>query len=218
MAADWYYLVEGRICGPIKQSEMRKLATQGEITPSTRIRRDGQVSWFSAGILSGLFPDGATETKQSASSRQVKSDAEWHLRDITGRMFGPVPKTQLDDWFRDGQISGDCQIRHVGWREWRGASEVFPDLNEGAIDWGNVWDRFVRICSVALDRVKGYFARLTIRWSPSPPHLRRCINKISHCQFSTHAACVYCGDPTVGRDIVNFPSFSGRGVRVSWGS
>ncbi len=200
MAANWYYESNGTERGPISGSDIRKLAAAGEITPSTRVRPADRNDWMTAGQLRGLFRVTATPSKESSRATTGQDGGAWYLRDITGKTFGPVTKAQLEEWYQNHQISAACQIRRKDWSEWQGAAEVYPSLNERTFDWKQVRKRIAKIWPFVRDHVQTYFAGLTIHWSPAASHLRRCVAN-SHHQFSTHTACIQCGQQTIGPHV-----------------
>jgi len=55
--------------------------------------------------------------------------AEWHFKTETGEEYGPVGRDELDEWFREGRITADCQIRSAAADEWQRAAEVYPQLS-----------------------------------------------------------------------------------------
>ncbi len=42
--------------------------------------------------------------------------------------YGPVPKSTLDQWCREGRIAQDTRILRSDWKKWRKASFVYPEL------------------------------------------------------------------------------------------
>lgn len=200
MPANWYYESNGIEYGPTSGSEMRKLVANGLITPSTRVRPADQNEWLAAGELRALFKEKSTPSKNSSGATIAQDAGEWYLRDVTGKTFGPVAKVQLDEWYQNNQISAECYVRRKDWQDWEEAAEVYPSLNEEAFNWQHVWGKFAKIFCVVRDHVQGYFAGLTIKWSPAPSHLRRCIANYHH-QFSTHRECFQCGQQTISFQI-----------------
>lgn len=55
--AKWYIEQAGRIRGPVRSSELRRLAARGELSPNDRLRKVGGKSWARAGQVVGLFPE-----------------------------------------------------------------------------------------------------------------------------------------------------------------
>lgn len=56
---------------------------------------------------------------------------EWHLKTADGEEYGPVPRSELDDWFREGRITAECQILGGLGQQWQPAADVFQ-LNGAA--------------------------------------------------------------------------------------
>ncbi|MFN0021399.1 MAG: GYF domain-containing protein [Pirellulaceae bacterium] len=62
----------------------------------------------------------------------VKKTENWHMQTTDGSQFGPVPRKELDEWFKEGRISADCQLLKEGSDQWQWASEVYPSLDQAA--------------------------------------------------------------------------------------
>jgi phage FluMu protein Com len=62
---------------------------------------------------------------------QVPKD-EWYLKAEDGNDYGPVPKTELDQWFTEGRVTPQCQILQDGWQQWKWATDVYPQLAQPA--------------------------------------------------------------------------------------
>ncbi len=67
-----------------------------------------------------------------AASTVVKRVENWHMQTTDGSQFGPVPRTELDEWFKEGRISADCQLLKDGADQWQWASEIYPSLDKSA--------------------------------------------------------------------------------------
>ena len=50
------------------------------------------------------------------------------MRTPDGEVYGPVEREELDSWFRDGRMDGDCQLLRIGSEHWQSAVEVYPQL------------------------------------------------------------------------------------------
>jgi hypothetical protein len=71
----------------------------------------------------------ASETPASAPQEAKQSaQVRWQLRTTDGRVFGPVPKRELDEWYAEGRIPADAMLLSDGDPQWRSASEVYPQL------------------------------------------------------------------------------------------
>jgi len=51
----------------------------------------------------------------------------WELRGADGQTYGPVDKTELDQWAQEGQVSPACYVREQG-GEWFPASQLYPHI------------------------------------------------------------------------------------------
>ena len=55
MASQWYFDREGERQGPVTSQQLRAMASQGLVTPSTLVWREGFDEWVPASKVSGLF-------------------------------------------------------------------------------------------------------------------------------------------------------------------
>ena len=55
MGQEWHYSKDGKRAGPISASELKRLASTGEIQPSDQIWKQGMKEWVSASSVKGLF-------------------------------------------------------------------------------------------------------------------------------------------------------------------
>jgi hypothetical protein len=61
---------------------------------------------------------------------KVQPEAEkWQVRTPDGRVYGPVPKTELDQWVKDGRIPPEAMLHSGSAAMWRPAGEVYPQLH-----------------------------------------------------------------------------------------
>lgn len=61
-----------------------------------------------------------------------KKAESWYMQATDGSQFGPVPRAELDEWFKEGRISADCQLLKEGADQWQWASEIYPSLEQSA--------------------------------------------------------------------------------------
>ncbi|NQT40642.1 MAG: DUF4339 domain-containing protein [Planctomycetes bacterium] len=59
-------------------------------------------------------------------------DAVWYVRPAAGGQFGPAVGTLMRMWIEEGRVSSDSLIWREGWRDWRNAAVVFPELASGS--------------------------------------------------------------------------------------
>lgn len=55
----------------------------------------------------------------------------WYVRPASGGQFGPAGPDLMRTWLVEGRVSADSLVWREGWRDWREASEVFPQLGAG---------------------------------------------------------------------------------------
>jgi len=68
---------------------------------------------------------------QSAPKTPVKQPAasdQWYVQLADNQRYGPVTRTELDQWFHEGRLTAEDQLLQEGWTSWKWAPEVYPDL------------------------------------------------------------------------------------------
>lgn len=59
-------------------------------------------------------------------------DELWHLKIEDGRTFGPVPKSELDQWCEENRVTATCFLRRHSDSTWIAAGNVYPQLGSPA--------------------------------------------------------------------------------------
>jgi GYF domain 2 len=52
----------------------------------------------------------------------------WYVRVPSGGQFGPATPEIMRGWIAEGRVSPDSLVWREGWRDWREAAQVFPQL------------------------------------------------------------------------------------------
>ena len=73
-----------------------------------------------------------TEPAPSGEAVSPAAPELWHLQTEDGETYGPVAKSEIDDWVSEGRVTADCQLLREGDDQWQWATEVYPQLEEGA--------------------------------------------------------------------------------------
>lgn len=68
------------------------------------------------------------EADSAGSPAAAEALERWYLRIPEGEVFGPVGRSELDDWVREGRVSCDCELR-VGDGGWLRADFAYPELS-----------------------------------------------------------------------------------------
>ncbi len=55
--------------------------------------------------------------------------AVWYFRSAAGEQFGPAAADVMRGWLAAGRITPDALVWREGWRDWRPAGGVFPQLS-----------------------------------------------------------------------------------------
>jgi len=58
----------------------------------------------------------------------------WYLRTPDGQQYGPVNKSQLDQWVAEGRVGHDCWLWRAGWPNWQGAGAVYSSLGQPSVN------------------------------------------------------------------------------------
>ena len=94
----WYYLVGEEQAGPVSFEELRHLASQGRVTPTSLVWKEGQEDWAPAGDVPGLFaaapppPAAAPAAPIAPSTPAVTPHVDTHLaKAILATIFCCMP-------------------------------------------------------------------------------------------------------------------------------
>jgi hypothetical protein len=52
----------------------------------------------------------------------------WYVRPASGGQFGPAKTNIMRVWLNEGRVGTDTLVWREGWRDWREAGDVFPQL------------------------------------------------------------------------------------------
>jgi hypothetical protein len=78
MADQWYVQAGGKEVGPLSPSQLKGLASQGKITPDTKVRRGSDAAWVVASRVKGLFeapPAAAPKQSPNVAATPPKASA-----------------------------------------------------------------------------------------------------------------------------------------------
>ncbi len=56
----------------------------------------------------------------------------WYVRPTSGGQFGPANAEIMRGWLAEGRIGTESLVWREGWRDWREAGGVFPQLSAAA--------------------------------------------------------------------------------------
>ena len=69
---------------------------------------------------------------QSQPVGRPPPDAEavvrWYVQTPDGTEYGPVDKSELDEWCAEDRLDGECRVLQEGWTQWKWAEDVYPQL------------------------------------------------------------------------------------------
>ena len=55
----------------------------------------------------------------------------WHVKMSDGETYGPVLKKDLDEWVAENRVDDQDQLLREGTDQWKWASELYPELDQG---------------------------------------------------------------------------------------
>jgi hypothetical protein len=70
----------------------------------------------------------APDNRQPAPDATPTAETHWHVRPPSGGEYGPASDELIRTWISEYRITPSSQLKRADWKEWRVASEVFPDL------------------------------------------------------------------------------------------
>lgn len=128
MAAQYYIRLRGKVLGPFTLEQLQGLRDQGRLSPFHELSQD-RVQWVAASSVTELFAAPAPKESRGTgkSSRRSKAsrgtaiaepESVWHYVDAQGERRGPVPRADLDDLLRRGEIQRDSLVWREGMADW----------------------------------------------------------------------------------------------------
>ncbi len=77
----------------------------------------------------GIDPETVVAGPPGASDPLAEApNAVWYVRSSAGGQFGPANREVMATWIAEGRVSPDSLVWRKGWRDWREAASVFPQL------------------------------------------------------------------------------------------
>ncbi|MBU4272400.1 MAG: DUF4339 domain-containing protein [Planctomycetes bacterium] len=77
-------------------------------------------------------PSAAASPAESADPLAEAGEVVWYVRPTSGGQFGPATADCMRTWLAEGRIAVETLVWHEGWRDWRDAGDVFPQLSRAA--------------------------------------------------------------------------------------
>ncbi|MHB0956332.1 MAG: DUF4190 domain-containing protein [Pirellulaceae bacterium] len=76
-------------------------------------------------------PDHETSDRLAPRGEAPRGE-QWQVRTPDHRVYGPVSKSELDQWVAEGRVPAEASVQSTSAAYWRPASEVFPQLRRSA--------------------------------------------------------------------------------------
>lgn len=77
-------------------------------------------------------PSAATSPAEVADPLVEAGEVVWYVRPTSGGQFGPATADCMRTWLAEGRIAVETLVWREGWRDWRDAGDVFPQLSSSA--------------------------------------------------------------------------------------
>lgn len=93
MAPKWFYKRDANEEGPVSSSELKQMAVNRTIQPTTLIRRDNMSKWVEAASVKGLFIGGSSPTPDVAATVKESgplSFQSWYAKTAVARLPKPI--------------------------------------------------------------------------------------------------------------------------------
>ena len=79
MANEWHYTINGQqAAAPVSATQLKLLATSGQLKPTDLVWQDGMLDWVPASALKGLFPGGKNLGDSSVVPPATSKSADEH--------------------------------------------------------------------------------------------------------------------------------------------
>jgi TM2 domain-containing membrane protein YozV len=60
------------------------------------------------------------------------ADTTWQVKTEEGDTYGPISRSELNEWHKEGRITSETQLLEEGSDQWQWATDVYSDLDEEA--------------------------------------------------------------------------------------
>jgi TM2 domain-containing membrane protein YozV len=67
-----------------------------------------------------------------AAADEAPAGERWYLKTDDGEDYGPVDRSELDQWASEGRLNADCQLLQEGAEQWQWATDLYPELDASA--------------------------------------------------------------------------------------
>lgn len=101
--------------------------TTPTVTPSAPAAAVKAASASKSGAIPTTKP-AAPVTPKSSVKLPAQPVEQWFVQTEDGEQYGPVTRTELDQWHTEGRLTTDTQILREGSEQWQWASDLYPDL------------------------------------------------------------------------------------------
>jgi WD40 repeat protein len=126
MPQNWYYAAGEQKLGPYSASQLRQLATTGQLRPTDMVWKEGMKQWAAAGSVKGLFPPTADRppavasppTSEPSPSAPAAAAQGGVLGEAKGllRSVGKLIAAQAQDAVKSAREATEAKARAVGRR------------------------------------------------------------------------------------------------------
>lgn len=89
----------------------------------------GGVALPTGAVPAGMAPAAPLPAPAAMDPLIEAGAAVWYVRPALGGQYGPAGPDAMRQWLAENRIAGDSLVWREGWRDWKTAAEVFPQLN-----------------------------------------------------------------------------------------
>lgn len=126
----------GTSVAPTESTDLPQTAAvgrQGEVLSEPRPFEELPSSFEEAPSSDDLLIDAertvsAREVEQTQSDPLVEPNVVWYVRPPAGGQYGPAAPEVVRTWLAEGRITPDTFVWREGWRDWKEARDVFPEM------------------------------------------------------------------------------------------
>lgn len=111
-------------CGMIHEVPGGNTASADFVTVEDEPQPDAQASETDPAEQETVYQDPDVEQRFRIDDRTGR----WSMKTPDGRVFGPVHRTELDEWAAQGRISAQCLVQLDGQSHWQSALVLYPNL------------------------------------------------------------------------------------------
>jgi hypothetical protein len=80
-----------------------------------------------------VIPLGGTAGPRRLPGESSPAGGLWSLRTPEGKVYGPIARTELDQWVAEGRITADCDLFDGAGQSWMAADALYPQIRPAPV-------------------------------------------------------------------------------------